>query len=85
MGYAKTFERLAEESVIGNATFVSVRHVADRGMISAALETQKIDYILGARERSSTEVRQTVLHDDGAAVGDRRVARAWLKRIAACR
>ena len=36
MGYAKTFERLAEESVIGNATFVSVRHVADRGMISAA-------------------------------------------------
>jgi hypothetical protein len=46
--------------------------VADRGIISAAtiaaLEAQKIDYILGARERSSTEVRQTVLHDDGAAV-----------------
>ena len=46
--------------------------VADRGMISAAtiaaLEAQKIDYILGARERSSTEVRETVLHDDGAAV-----------------
>ena len=51
---------------------MSVRHVADRGMISAAtiaaLEAQKIDYILGARERSSTEVRETVLHDDGAAV-----------------
>jgi hypothetical protein len=32
------------------------------------LETQKIDYILGARERSTKEVRETVLHDDGAAV-----------------
>ncbi len=46
--------------------------VADRGMISAAtiaaLEAQKIDYILGARERSSKEVRETVLHDDGATV-----------------
>ena len=46
--------------------------VADRGMISAAtiaaLETRKIDYILGARERSSKEVRETVLHDDGATV-----------------
>ena len=46
--------------------------VADRGMMSAAtiaaLEAQKIDYILGARERSSTEVRETVLHDDGATV-----------------
>jgi hypothetical protein len=46
--------------------------VADRGMISAAtitaLEARKIDYILGARERSSKEVRKTVLHDDGAAV-----------------
>jgi hypothetical protein len=46
--------------------------VADRGMIStatiAALEAQKIDYILGARERSSKEVRETVLHDDGAVV-----------------
>jgi hypothetical protein len=48
------------------------RIVADRGMIStatiAALEAQKIDYILGARERSTKEVRETVLHDDGAAV-----------------
>jgi hypothetical protein len=46
--------------------------VADRGMISAgtiaALEACKIDYILGARERSSKEMRETVLHDDGAAV-----------------
>jgi Transposase DDE domain len=46
--------------------------VADRGMISAAtiaaLEARKIDYIFGARERSSKEVRETVLHDDGAAV-----------------
>jgi DDE family transposase len=46
--------------------------VADRGMISAAtiiaLEAPKIGYILGARERSSKEVRATVLHDDGAAV-----------------
>ena len=41
-------------------------------MISAAtitvLEAQKIDYILGARERSTKEVRETVLHDDGATV-----------------
>jgi len=46
--------------------------VADRGMMSAAtiaaLEAQKIDYILGARERSTNEVRETVLHDDGATV-----------------
>jgi Transposase DDE domain len=46
--------------------------VADRGMISAAtiavLEACKIDYILGARERSTKEVRETVLHDDGATV-----------------
>jgi hypothetical protein len=46
--------------------------VADRGMISAAtiaaLEQQSIDYILGARERSSTEIRKTVLEDDGVAV-----------------
>lgn len=46
--------------------------VADRGMISAAtiaaLEQQNIDYILGARERSTTEIRKTVLDDDGVAV-----------------
>ena len=39
--------------------------VADRGMISAAtiagLETQGIDYILGVRERSTAEVRTTVI------------------------
>ncbi|GBR73484.1 IS1634 family transposase [Acidiphilium acidophilum] len=46
--------------------------VADRGMISAAtiaqLEAQGIDYILGARERSSKEIRETVLKDDGVSV-----------------
>jgi Transposase DDE domain len=46
--------------------------VADRGMISAgtiaAFEEQRIDYILGVRERSSQEVRERVLEDDGVAV-----------------
>jgi transposase len=46
--------------------------VADRGMISAAtiaaFEAQEIDYILGVRERSSKEVRERVLEDDGVAV-----------------
>jgi Transposase DDE domain len=46
--------------------------VADRGMISAAtiaaLEEQNIDYILGARERSMSEVRDQVIDDDGVAV-----------------
>lgn len=46
--------------------------VADRGMISAAtiadLEKQGIDYILGARERSSTEIRDVVLEDVGVTV-----------------
>lgn len=46
--------------------------VADRGMISAAtmgaLEAQGIDYILGVRERSSRQVRDKVLVDDGAEV-----------------
>src|SRR5580692_11287252 len=46
--------------------------VGDRGMIAAAtitaFEAQGIDYILGVRERSSKEVRETVLEDDGAAV-----------------
>jgi hypothetical protein len=46
--------------------------VADRGMISAAtiaaLEAQKIDCIRGARERSSKQVRERLLHDDGMAV-----------------
>ena len=46
--------------------------VADRGMISAAtitaFEAQRIDYILGVRERSSREVRERVLEDDGVTV-----------------
>ena len=46
--------------------------VADRRMISAAtiaaLDARKIDYVGGARECSSKEVRETVLPDDGAAV-----------------
>ena len=41
--------------------------VADRGIISAqtiaALEKRKLEYILGVRERSSTEVRRTVIDD----------------------
>jgi hypothetical protein len=46
--------------------------VADRGMISAAtiadLEANGIDYILGVRERSTREVREDVIADDGVAV-----------------
>ena len=46
--------------------------VADRGMISAAtiagLEARGIAYILGVRERSTAEVRTTVVDDDGVAV-----------------
>ena len=41
--------------------------VADRGMISAAtiaaLEERKLEYVLGVRERSSAEVRRTVIDD----------------------
>ena len=41
--------------------------IADRGMISAAtmkgLEERKLDYILGARERSDPLIRQVVLED----------------------
>ena len=41
--------------------------VADRGMISAqtiaALEERQLEYILGVRERSSAEVRSTVIDD----------------------
>jgi len=41
--------------------------VADRGMISAqsiaALEERKLEYVLGVRERSSAEVRSTVIDD----------------------
>jgi len=42
--------------------------VADRGMISAAtisaLEARKLEYILGARERSTTVIRDIVLNDE---------------------
>ena len=60
-------ERLRRRFGIGRVCVV-----ADRGMISAAtiaaLEAQQIDYILGVRERSSKEVRETVLDDDGVTV-----------------
>jgi transposase len=60
-------ERLRRRFGVGRACVV-----ADRGMISAAtiapLEAQGIDYILGVRERSTSQVRGTVLDDDGVAV-----------------
>ena len=60
-------ERLRTRFGIGRACVV-----ADRGMISAAtvaeLEEKGIDYILGVRERSTAEVRSTVIDDDGVAV-----------------
>jgi Transposase DDE domain len=46
--------------------------VADRGMISAAtiaaLEKADIEYILGVRERSTKQVREEVIEDDGVSV-----------------
>jgi transposase len=46
--------------------------VADRGMISAAtiasLEAQGMEYILGARERTSSLIRDVVLNDDAPMV-----------------
>jgi hypothetical protein len=60
-------ERLRTRFGIGRACVV-----ADRGMISAAtilgLEAQGIDYILAVRERSTAEVRTTVIDDDGVTV-----------------
>jgi Transposase DDE domain len=60
-------QRLRARFGIGRACIV-----ADRGMISAAtiagLEAQGFDYILGVRERSTAEVRTTVIEDDGVAV-----------------
>jgi hypothetical protein len=60
-------KRLRERFGIAEACIV-----ADRGMISAdtiaALEAEKIDYILGVRERTSREVRTAVIEDDGLAV-----------------
>jgi transposase len=56
-------DRLRERFHIGRVCVV-----ADRGMISAAtiaaLEERKLEYILGARERSSTVVRRLVLEDE---------------------
>jgi Transposase DDE domain len=56
-------DRLRERFHIGRVCVV-----ADRGMISAAtiaaLEERKLDYILGARERSSTVIRRVVLEDE---------------------
>jgi hypothetical protein len=56
-------------------TRFGMRHaciVADRGMISAAtiagLEAHGLGYILGVRERSTPEVRSTVIDDDGVAI-----------------
>jgi hypothetical protein len=60
-------KRLRERFGIARACIV-----ADRGMISAetmaALDAEKIEYILGVRERTSREVRDEVIDDDGVAV-----------------
>jgi hypothetical protein len=60
-------KRLSERFGIDRACIV-----ADRGMISAdtiaALEAEKIEYILGVRERTSREVRSEIIEDDGLAV-----------------
>jgi len=60
-------KRLRERFGIARACIV-----ADRGMISAdtiaALEADKIEYILGVRERTSREVRAEIIDDDGLAV-----------------
>ena len=56
-------DRLRERFHIGRVCVV-----ADRGMISAAtiaaLEERKLEYILGARERSSSVIRRLVLDDE---------------------
>ena len=56
-------DRLRERFHIGRVCVV-----ADRGMISAAtiaaLEERKLEYILGARERSSAVIRRFVLEDE---------------------
>jgi Transposase DDE domain len=60
-------DRLRERFSIGRVCMV-----ADRGMISAAtiagLEERKLEYILGARERSDAVVRRIVLENDDAFV-----------------
>jgi Transposase DDE domain len=56
-------DRLRERFAVGRVCVV-----ADRGMISAAtiagLEERKLEYILGARERSDAVVRRVVLEND---------------------
>src|SRR5919199_5759219 len=60
-------DRLRERFGVARACLV-----ADRGMISAdtiaALEERGLEYILGVRERSTREVGEQVLPDDGAFV-----------------
>src|SRR5277367_3679933 len=60
-------KRLREHFGIAGACIV-----ADRGMISAdtiaALEAEKIEYILGVRERTSREVRAELIEDEGLTV-----------------
>ena len=60
-------DRLRQRFSIGRVCVV-----ADRGMISAAtiagLEARKLEYILGARERSDAIVRKIVLEDDASFV-----------------
>ena len=55
-------DRLRQRCAIGRVCVV-----ADRGMISTAtiraLEDRRLEYILGARERSSAVIRETVLND----------------------
>lgn len=55
-------DRLRQRFAIGRVCVV-----ADRGMISTAtiraLEDRRLEYILGARERSSAVIRETVLND----------------------
>jgi transposase len=55
-------DRLRDRFAVGRVCVV-----ADRGMISTAtiraLEERRLEYILGARERSSAVIRETVLND----------------------
>ena len=61
-------DRLRERFHIGRVCVVGPREGGDRGMISAAtiaaLEERKLEYILGARERSSAVIRRLVLEDE---------------------
>ena len=59
--------RLSERFGVARACIIG-----DRGMISAAtiaaLEAEKIEYILGVRERTSRELRAEIIDDGGLAV-----------------